>query len=478
MLYIQIHEVNADCFIVMNDHRHPLYLVAAVVLSVDLEHHFYTVRRINDNAVEIYHWLQIARPYDRERDSVAKYLLSGKKRKVSATASADDAKTAPHPQNIWPVAQPYFPVPHRFLRQNAIIKWRSEEDPKQLLVGRILDFTHDDQGVWIQRTYSDGIRDDEKHAPFIVENWREWVAKVSSEFVTHSGFDYVGAEVLYWSDRPGSGTLCTGNIMAFNYSAPNAVSYGIVRPGGGIREVKWCHAEAIFGSTVEHCRSSTKYRARAHEALSGTESSSPIDVVVVGAGISGLTAFWALRNAKPNCKVHILEASNRTGGRLKSHKFLKKTVVTNDGRHIHCPQTNVELGAAFLSGTGKDNRFWNWLTKNGCHICSDWRGYNGGWWQKGSFVNTDTLSSDFVDTETIEYLKAICHDIKRLCASLLFPLNDIAVVDGLEYLKQRIPIEKLFPCVETQANDYALFEHIFVASALYSQCFSRNLNDI
>ncbi len=61
----------------------------------------------------------------------------------------------------------------------------------------------------------------------------------------------------------------------------------------------------------------------------GLDESRRLDVVVVGAGIAGLTAASLLHNAGHNVKV--LEAQNRNGGRIYTHHY-------PDGRY-------AELGA-------------------------------------------------------------------------------------------------------------------------------------
>jgi choline dehydrogenase-like flavoprotein len=47
-------------------------------------------------------------------------------------------------------------------------------------------------------------------------------------------------------------------------------------------------------------------------------SDKPIDVAVVGAGVSGVYAAWRLKTASPDRSVIIFEASDRVGGRLLS----------------------------------------------------------------------------------------------------------------------------------------------------------------
>ena len=60
-------------------------------------------------------------------------------------------------------------------------------------------------------------------------------------------------------------------------------------------------------------------------------------VVIVGAGIAGLTCARELSKYNKHLNVTILEASDRIGGRVKSTK-------TKDG-------TTIEMGAQFIHGT-------------------------------------------------------------------------------------------------------------------------------
>jgi ribulose 1,5-bisphosphate synthetase/thiazole synthase len=61
------------------------------------------------------------------------------------------------------------------------------------------------------------------------------------------------------------------------------------------------------------------------------------DVVIVGAGIAGISAYRELKKQQPNLNVVILEATKRVGGRMR-----KGTV----GGYT------IEKGAAWLHSTG------------------------------------------------------------------------------------------------------------------------------
>jgi len=64
-----------------------------------------------------------------------------------------------------------------------------------------------------------------------------------------------------------------------------------------------------------------------------------LDVVVVGAGISGLTAAWRLQQA--GCSVRVLEANARVGGRTLNHQFAAGDVVEVGGQWVGPTQDRV-----------------------------------------------------------------------------------------------------------------------------------------
>ncbi|XP_038066143.1 probable flavin-containing monoamine oxidase A isoform X2 [Patiria miniata] len=52
--------------------------------------------------------------------------------------------------------------------------------------------------------------------------------------------------------------------------------------------------------------------------LTGRHSPADWDVIVIGAGVAGLTTAYRLRQEKPDCRVLVLEAKDRVGGRTLS----------------------------------------------------------------------------------------------------------------------------------------------------------------
>ena len=67
---------------------------------------------------------------------------------------------------------------------------------------------------------------------------------------------------------------------------------------------------------------------------------SPLDLLVVGGGISGLLAAWRARRAQPDARVVVLEASPRPGGVVST--------VEEDGFRIERAASTVRAGAAAI----------------------------------------------------------------------------------------------------------------------------------
>lgn len=63
------------------------------------------------------------------------------------------------------------------------------------------------------------------------------------------------------------------------------------------------------------------------------------DVIVVGAGISGLTAAWRLASA--GLRVKVLEANKRVGGRTLNHRFASGEVVEVGGQWVGPTQERI-----------------------------------------------------------------------------------------------------------------------------------------
>eukprot|EP01083_Nonionella_stella_P026919 74093_1 len=517
--------IGTHCYIIFKDRRHPTYLVSALITNVDCVNEEYTVQRINDNEFETYPWHHIVIDYNKQIHSVnigqhKQKILSlrntpqqpvpspspspkpnhkrkrkrdpqtetqpNKKRKLNNNHVQNTSNPTPDTSRanvITTVAQPYFPIPHPYYRQNALLKWK----PKVASpdggwdVGRIVDFNMDCATIYIQNTYRCGTKDDESEDVFEVSNWQSFVDEREAQFIDDMCLYRLYSSILYWWDRPGCGSVCEDTIEGLDYGARDDLIYGIT---GGKKKKKtnrkpmklvWCNKDGIFAANVRNRITMSKYIAK-NKAIKrkkintmktklNLKPSKVLDCVVIGAGMAGCTARWALKACGHEYKVKVLEAQDYIGGRLKQYSFPSKTVCdTLNNEEFEMPSVSVELGAAFLSGSGKDNRFWNWLQRKERYVCTDWGGYNNGWWNGDSFI--DAAMGEFVDNGVIERIKAICDDIQTLCCKLLMPLQDMAVVDALEYLKRRIPRAQLFDdATQSETYFYAIYDKYKILSA-------------
>lgn len=90
------------------------------------------------------------------------------------------------------------------------------------------------------------------------------------------------------------------------------------------------------------------------------------DVVVIGAGLSGLVAAYSVLKEMPSAKVAVLEASDRIGGPIENREFktTKGTGVFDIGSaRIGTEQKELlalinELGLETYDQYGKGNKFW------------------------------------------------------------------------------------------------------------------------
>ena len=61
----------------------------------------------------------------------------------------------------------------------------------------------------------------------------------------------------------------------------------------------------------------------------GDYESEVLDVIIVGAGLAGLTAGHTLKHYDPSLRVLVLEADHRVGGKLKSEP-MKTSAESNE----------------------------------------------------------------------------------------------------------------------------------------------------
>ncbi|XP_071802453.1 amine oxidase [flavin-containing]-like [Asterias amurensis] len=101
-------------------------------------------------------------------------------------------------------------------------------------------------------------------------------------------------------------------------------------------------------------------------ATNGRVETSEYDVIIVGAGLSGLTSAYTLLQKKPSAKVLVLEASDRYGGDVTS-KDLNGATGTCEwdigGTRIGSSQKDIlalvkELGLETTQIYNKGNKFW------------------------------------------------------------------------------------------------------------------------
>lgn len=76
-----------------------------------------------------------------------------------------------------------------------------------------------------------------------------------------------------------------------------------------------------------------------------TEDPNKVDVLIIGAGLSGLTSALKLQQNVPSLKVRILESSNNVGGQLKATGLgeIGAKWITEDQSHIYRLLTELKI---------------------------------------------------------------------------------------------------------------------------------------
>ena len=74
-------------------------------------------------------------------------------------------------------------------------------------------------------------------------------------------------------------------------------------------------------------------------------------VVILGAGISGLTAAWSLARASSKLNIVLLESSGRVGGWIRSERRENGTVHELGPHSMRFAQKPGKVALAFVSKT-------------------------------------------------------------------------------------------------------------------------------
>lgn len=72
-----------------------------------------------------------------------------------------------------------------------------------------------------------------------------------------------------------------------------------------------------------------------------------IDLLIIGAGLSGLTTAYQVLKKEPSLKVLVLDAAKETGGQIAASNLIEPDMqwITDDQRHIInlCSELNVKF---------------------------------------------------------------------------------------------------------------------------------------
>jgi len=171
--------------------------------------------------------------------------------------------------------------------------------------------------------------------------------------------DFIGSTLL------GAGAALTGMVapsfMRTAYAAPPPGSNGAPMTGltaawtgpGGIGDY------ARSNGNTHEVLNAAHGDIRNHEMDkyldTAIETGEELDVIVVGAGIAGLTAAYTLRKERPNAKVLVLDQHPMFGGEAKQNEF------EVDGTHLWAPQGST--GMVFPTEQAKKYNFYSEFEK-------------------------------------------------------------------------------------------------------------------
>ncbi len=177
-----------------------------------------------------------------------------------------------------------------------------------------------------------------------------------------------------------------------------------------------------------------------------TRGSTPRRVVIVGAGLSGLTAARALASA--GCDVMVLERASGPGGRMATRRI--------DG-------ATFDHGAQFFTvrTDGFDSQVRQWMHRDLVHVWNHGFGDGDGYPRYAATAGMNTLAKDLAATSTVEYgtmafrLFLDHHDT----GSPVAVMSDDGVIRGCDHVVVSTPLPQAYSLV--LSAELELTEHPF-----------------
>lgn len=231
------------------------------------------------------------------------------------------------------------------------------------------------------------------------------------------------------------------SLAACGRSEGNELPY---RPIDATKAAEAYYPPALLGLRGDHDGSQSAAHAA---ALGGKRFTLPqhatesYDLVVIGAGISGLTAAYLYRKAKPDAKVLVLDNHDDFGGHAKRNEFTVngKTLITYGGSEsLDSPKGTFSKNAhALLKELGVD------YTKFHQYFQQDLYAKKWGL-QRGSFFNQAAFGKNAVVAGDLDDPKA---DAAAVIARFPLPEADRAALTALytapkDYLRGKTKAQK------------------------------------